>query len=476
MTYGLTETGFNRKTGAVIRTELEALFKGVFGEDLNTEPTTPEGNLIGALSEREAIEWELIEAVYLSQFRDSASGTSLDNAVSLIGIGRLAAQNSTVTLTLATLNEIADVDVLTGKQVYQPGTGVLWETTADATIPTATNVLEDLVVATIAWQSANTIRYTFSDSPDLSGVTIGDQLNCVDASFSANNGLMTITAVNDGSDYVDVTNLRRSDAAADETTGATCAITDGYVTVEAQSVDAGAFAASFGAINTIQNPVSNWDFVGNQAVADTGRATESDTDLRRRAAASTVSADGGTLNSIVARITAEVDGVSYVGGRENRTSTTDGNGLPPHSVEIVVVGGTDQDIADLIWETKPAGINTYGSDSASVTDDYGVSQTIYFSRVTEIPIYLKISLVTDATYPTDGDDQVKEALTDYFALLENGEDVLNHKLKAAISVTTGITAITYLYQGTSNPATVETNITIAASEIATLTAGDITIV
>ena len=49
-------------------------------------------------------------------------------------------------------------------------------------------------------------------------------------------------------------------------------------------------------------------------------------------------------------------------------------------------------------------------------------------------------------------------------------------LKAAVSGIDGITAITYLYQGTSDPATVETNITIAASELATLDAGDITII
>ena len=287
---------------------------------------------------------------------------------------------------------------------------------------------------------------------------------------------MAISTVNDGSDYIEVTNLRRSDAAADETTGAECLTTDGYVTVEAQSVDAGVFAASFGAINSVNTPITNWDYVGNLEAADTGRATETDTELRRRAAASTVSADGGTLNTVVSRILTEVSGVSYTGGRENRTSATDGNGLPPHSIEIVVVGGTDQDIVDLIWEAKPAGINTYGSSSGTVVDDYGVSQTIYFSRVSEIPIFLKISLTTDATYPATGDDDVKTALTDYFATLENGENVLNHMLKAAVSGVDGITAITYLYQGTSDPATVETNITIAASELATLDAGDITII
>ena len=457
MTYGLTDAGFNRKTADIIRSELESLFKGVYGEDLNVAPTSPEGNLIGALSERESLIWELIEAVYLSQYRDSASGTSLDNAVSLIGISRLDAQRSTVTLTLATEYTTADITVTAGSQASQPATGVLWETTVDATIPAAIDVLTGLNVSSITWQSGNTIRYTFSGTPDLSSVSVGDLLYTEGAINKSNNGLMSITAVDDVSDYIDVTNLARSDAAADETAGATCSTTDGYVTVSAQSVDAGPFAASFGAINTINTPVANWDYVNNLEVADTGRSTESDTDLRRRAAASTVSADGGTLNTMTARILSEINGVSYAGGRENRTNATDSNGLPPHSFEIVVVGGVDQDIA-------------------TVTDDYGVSNTIYFSRVTEIQIYVELSITTDSTYPTDGDDQVKSALTDYFSTLSNGDDVLNHKLKAAVSSVDGILSITYLYQGTSSPPTSEANITITSSQVATLDAGNITIV
>ena len=476
MTYGLTDAGFNRKTADIIRSELESLFKGVYGEDLNVAPTSPEGNLIGALSERESLIWELIEAVYLSQYRDSASGTSLDNAVSLIGISRLDAQRSTVTLTLATEYTTADITVTAGSQASQPATGVLWETTVDATIPAAIDVLTGLNVSSITWQSGNTIRYTFSGTPDLSSVSVGDLLYTEGAINKSNNGLMSITAVDDVSDYIDVTNLARSDAAADETAGATCSTTDGYVTVSAQSVDAGPFAASFGAINTINTPVANWDYVNNLEVADTGRSTESDTDLRRRAAASTVSADGGTLNTMTARILSEINGVSYAGGRENRTNATDSNGLPPHSFEIVVVGGVDQDIADLIWESKPAGIETFGNTSATVTDDYGVSNTIYFSRVTEIQIYVELSITTDSTYPTDGDDQVKSALTDYFSTLSNGDDVLNHKLKAAVSSVDGILSITYLYQGTSSPPTSEANITITSSQVATLDAGNITIV
>ena len=51
-TYGFTDGSLVRKPAAVIRTERNQLMQSVFGEDLNIASTTPEGNLIGAETER----------------------------------------------------------------------------------------------------------------------------------------------------------------------------------------------------------------------------------------------------------------------------------------------------------------------------------------------------------------------------------------------------------------------------------------
>ncbi len=77
-------------------------------------------------------------------------------------------------------------------------------------------------------------------------------------------------------------------------------------------------------------------------------------------------------------------------------------GRPPGSFEIVAQGGADTDIANAILSAGPAGINTYGSTTVQVLDQYDNLVNISFSRPTQIPVYVSIALVTD-TYNTPGD-------------------------------------------------------------------------
>lgn len=468
-TYGYTNGNLVRKPATVIRTERNELFRDVFGNDLNIASTSPEGNLIGAETERESFIWELIEAVHKSQWVDTASGSSLDNAVAYKGLGRIEAQYATATLTLATIETGSDTNIPSGSQAQQSSTQTLWETLAEVDIPAATNVHTG-TVTDIEYQSGNTIRYTFSAS--ISGVTAGDVLYVEDATYPTNNGLKTITNV--GADYVDITNLNRSDTAADETSiSISGTITDGIITVSARTTLKGAYSASQGSIDTISNPVSGWDYVANFAVAEEGRARETDSELRARYKATNSRSGGGTIEGIKARLAA-LDGVTYVAVRENRTATTDGNGLPPHSIEVTLLGGDNQEIADLLYLVKGAGINTHGAVSVNATDDYGVTQAMKFSRPTEVPIYFIVTLTTDSNYPTDGDTQVKTAMVAYGDTLVNGDDVLNYKFIDAIASIPGILTID-IKQGTSDPPTVSTNISIATNEQAVITADDITV-
>ena len=90
----------------------------------------------------------------------------------------------------------------------------------------------------------------------------------------------------------------------------------------------------------------------------------------------------GTLPSIVARLQDDVSGVTTVKGYENRTDVIDVSGRPPHSIEMVVEGGDDQDIIDTLWLVKGGGIQTFGNTSGVAVDSNGNNQTLYFSRPT----------------------------------------------------------------------------------------------
>jgi uncharacterized phage protein gp47/JayE len=95
MTFGLTPLGFNAKRLADIKQDLENAMISQFGE-VNIDPQSVFGQQIGVLSKQFADLWENLEAVYQSQYPNSASGISLDNVVQYNGITRLQAQQTSV--------------------------------------------------------------------------------------------------------------------------------------------------------------------------------------------------------------------------------------------------------------------------------------------------------------------------------------------------------------------------------------------
>ncbi len=118
---------------------------------------------------------------------------------------------------------------------------------------------------------------------------------------------------------------------------------------------------------------------------------------------------GGSLEAIKARILNDVDGVILVKGFQNITMITDPvSGRPPKSIEILVEGGSDADIAEELWEVGGGGIETYGTESVIITDSQGDLRNMHFSRPVKAYIWFKITITTNTEYPIDGDTEIKE--------------------------------------------------------------------
>lgn len=131
-TYGLTAAGFSRKTLAIIQGELEDAYRAEFGDETPVEGDSVFGQLIGIHAEREALLWELAEAVYGSGFPDSATGVALANLVALNGLKPYDATYSTITGAIASGD--AGTILLAGKQASVAGTGAKFALTQAYTI------------------------------------------------------------------------------------------------------------------------------------------------------------------------------------------------------------------------------------------------------------------------------------------------------------------------------------------------------
>ncbi|STL39842.1 putative phage related protein [Escherichia coli] len=109
---------------------------------------------------------------------------------------------------------------------------------------------------------------------------------------------------------------------------------------------------------------------------------------------------------------------------ENDTGSEDGNGLPPHSVAVIVDGGDVTDIAQAIRGNKGQGTATHGTTSVTVPDKYGNPHVIKFSRSSDVPVYARIKLKVFTGYTSQIGQQIQQAISDYINSLTIGDSVL----------------------------------------------------
>lgn len=234
------------------------------------------------------------------------------------------------------------------------------------------------------------------------------------------------------------------------------------VSVAAEALDAGRTPANAGTITVIATPVTGWTAVTNAADATPGLEIETDAELRLRREQRLQRAGSSPLESIEAELS-EVDGVTQAIAWENATDYTDAFGRPPHSVEVMVLGGDSEDIARAIWAAKAAGIQTYGTESVvTFTDDRGVTRSVYFSRPTSLSAYATLLIITDpATYA--GDAAVETAFLAAMEGLRAGEVARNAIAVAALLEVTGVRDAVVWMGSTSTP-TSQTRDNLAPTE------------
>lgn len=251
-----------------------------------------------------------------------------------------------------------------------------------------------------------------------------------------------------------------------------------------EAVESGPIEAQAGSLTNIETQILGWDSVSNPLDLDTGREIESDVDLRDRLINIKSRAGAGTFDAIGSRVL-EVSGVNSVAIIENPTGVPDGAGRPSHSYEVIVVGGDDDDIGDIIWETKPAGIQTFGNTSVQTTDFDGNLQTVNFSRPTPIYIHVEVeyTLYDEEEAPTksERDQAIADLILELGNALESGVDVISRRFIGPIyNQVSGLQDVVVKVDSTINPGDTPTdlqekNISITENEFAEFDSTRITI-
>lgn len=148
---------------------------------------------------------------------------------------------------------------------------------------------------------------------------------------------------------------------------------------------AGSSFTSVQYINGIESMVTSGGVAG-------GTDKETDPVLRQRYYERMNGYVNASLKGVIDSVKTVV-GVLRVDGTENTTSEVV-DGMAPHSVSIYVEGGVDQEVANKLMDSKPAGIYTNGDVVVSV-DVSGRMHDVRFYRFGPVPVYYTLEIVVD---------------------------------------------------------------------------------
>ena len=254
----------------------------------------------------------------------------------------------------------------------------------------------------------------------------------------------------------------------------------GEITVTATAEEAGAISAAVGSVNRIGTPTLGWQSVSNPSAAAVGVAVETDNELQARQARSTALPSVSLWTGIIAALL-NTDGVTRVTGINNDTDSTDANGVPAHSIAMIVDGGDVAEIGETIFKRKGEGCGTYGSTMTTYVDEYGFPNDIYFSRPVIKQISVTLTITASASYLSTDGDAAKVRIAEYINALSIGESVnLVRVLGAAIALAKldmderfDVTSIT---MGADGGAETAADIAIDWNEAASCDVSDVTVV
>ncbi len=491
--YGVTPEGFTKKPLSVILEEIEQAQLDTIDPRLNLLATSVLGQLNGVFADKLRELWDVAQAVYRAAYPDSASAEALDEVAAITGAIRLAATKGRATLDQLFLD--GSTTVPAGSVAGVDSDGVEWALLEDAvnslaypatvsaeaeavlTGPLAgfAGTIDTIKTPVSGWTSEPAVSNTIAETYLLAGTQLNLQFN------GPLGGIPIVIPFIGGNPWSasDVKDLINAGIAANNQDGEVILI-DSNTRFRIRSTLSGP-GSSVEILAGTANAVVGLSEVlirgFNSADADEGRDLETDVEFRQRREELLEIAGTATVEAIRADIR-RLDDVIQCLVLENTSLITDDKSIPGKAFRAIVQGGDEQEIADQIWETKPAGILADagpGGITKTVTDSMGFDHQIGFARPIAVPIYIDATLTTNDDFPVDGVDQVKAALVALGDEQQIGEDVIALQFKAACLTVSGVEDVTVFQIDDVDPPTGTTNISIDELELATFDTGDINI-
>lgn len=238
---------------------------------------------------------------------------------------------------------------------------------------------------------------------------------------------------------------------------------DGTCLVTVACTEAGTLGnVNASAIVKVINPDVHISAVNGVECLSVGEDEESDVVLRERLKQAISGQGSGNTNAIRSALL-RIPTVQFAAVIENETDTTDSAGRPAHSFECYVLGGDEygQEIAKAIFEKRPIGIQTWGSEAVTITDLSGNERVVKYTRAPEIPVTVRIRIKTNTSFPDDGVNRIYTSISNYINNLGIGNSLVLSTLYGYIYSVAGVVEVTALELSTNGGASYSaSNITV----------------
>lgn len=387
--YGVTDKGFVLKRYDEILESLQNNISVALGFDVSQKPQSLINSAIAVpCADAIATLWEVAQDVYYSRYPSTASGVNLDNACQY---GNVYRESSTKTEYVIHVTAL-DGTVIPKNAIIASDTNPQVELKCAAQTEITRSKCHAITIRTVK-VAAGDYEIQLNDkmySVEATSVDTAESIlkDLVSELKAANGYMVSYDAENeyliieDGLDTRDNEIVLSNNLTTVEVVGCVSYLTEDY----------GKVVLPDGSITVIVSNVTGLKSVINNVEPSLGGTQETDEELRLSYIKKRYSAASSQAESIESHVLDEVTNVSAVRVYENPSDEYDTLGRPPHSIEVIVDGGNDDEIANAILAKKAAGIYTYGSVRQSVLGKYGDVLDIGFNRPENVYAWIKVEI------------------------------------------------------------------------------------
>lgn len=424
--YGLTDQGFLAKRYEDIVADLKQDIYDTFGINVDSNPDNTINIMINILALPQAQNWASVQALQSMMDIDQASGIFLDYLTASKLVFRQQGSSSSGVVSIY-IDEAATLTLPFSSSFYNSNND---EFLTQQTLMLSTSSCHGVELVVNATYNGN-ITFTFDGNTYTKNVfDVGSVDQALDllADDLVEEGYL---AVQEGFEL-----FISLPAISGDTPKVNFVKVDGDFTyqvigyVDVNYTEQGDFLFIANSL-TIAPPFTAIESFTNTVIKD-GRFVETDEELRQRFKNSSNVNGKATLSAIKSNLL-NVTGVSDVIVKEN-DSTVTVDGMPAKSIEAVVIGGNNTEVAETLYDVKGGGIELHGNTTIIIKDVNNNDLGINFTRVETLYIWLNINYIkySEEDFPVNGEELIKTSVVEYINSLPAGKDVIIGRVEANV--------------------------------------------